>query len=897
MFGGEAVLTPILSTKLFIPELRDNCIMRRSLVDKLVWGINKNNNLTLVSAPAGYGKTTLVLELLKSIDMISAWISLDDSDNDLTQFLSYLVTALKRAGVAIGSNTENVAFDFNLSSTNVPMTMIINDISSLSEKIILVLDDFHFIHSSQVNDAVKFLLEHQPPNFHLIIITREDPCLPLPRIRVQGKITEIRMEDLSFARNETVDFLTRVMGLKLSNEAIDAIALRTEGWVAGLQLAGLSLDGCEEQDIGEFIRVFSDTHRYIIDYLVEEVISRQTEEVRDFLCKTSVLDRMNGELCDAVAGKKDSKLLLRELEKINLFLIPLDSKGEWYRYHHLFADSLRTELSKEEELLIHRKAALWLEGNNFKQEAVKHAFKSGDMLLSLRLVEDNMEQAFNNAQLATFVKWLELLPEDLVRGSEILSVRKAWALLLVGKGSEIINYMNFLGEDFTEKTTPHNKGLLLSLKALFALHEGRDNSEILAEEALRFLEPWDSMARSATMSTLGRAQESHGKAAGAVKTHRMAYNESAKLGYTFITTLALMNLGTNLNVMGRRKEAIELYTKYIEGMVERFGKPLPHIGIIYVGISELYYESNELEKAKFFVDKGSDLCQSIFFNWFQNSGMLEARIQFALGDRETAIKSMKKSLNAIPDENISELIIINTSVLTELLLRNRNLDEAKQYEERLKGYISCGDNRASEKAYLPYARLLIYQDRKDEALELLESLKDKLEKMQKLRELITFYILYSKAHYMSGNYEKANMYMDMAISIAEPQDYYRLFLDEEVNINDLISIGKKSDGPFLKKIAEYMKVLIKVGKPPKQEQNSVFDTELKRQEGLEHIEKLSQREIEILNLLVKGMSNNDIAKTLYISTNTTQWHISHIYFKLGVKSRTQAILKAKELKI
>ena len=346
---------------------------------------------------------------------------------------------------------------------------------------------------------------------------------------------------------------------------------------------------------------------------------------------------------------------------------------------------------------------------------------------------------------------------------------------------------------------------------------------------------------------------------------------------TFITTLALMNLGTNLNVMGRRKEAIELYTKYIEGMIGEFGKPLPYIGIIYVGISELYYESNELEKAKSYIDKGSDLCQSIFYNWIQNSGILEARIQFALGERETAIKSMKKSLDATPDENISELLIINTSVLTELLLRCGNVDEAKQYEERLKGFVICVENMSSEKAYLPYARLLIYQNRKEEALELLESLKNKMEKKQKLRELITFYILYSKAYYMDRNHEKANLYMDMAIRLAEPQEYYRLFLDEEVIINDILSNRKKAEGQFLNTIIEYMKV-------PKKS-------------GLDHIERLSQRELEILNLLVNGMSNNEIAKALYISTNTTQWHISHIYYKLGVKSRTQAVLRARELEI
>jgi LuxR family transcriptional regulator, maltose regulon positive regulatory protein len=889
------MIHPILSTKLFVPEIRSNFVIRKSLVDKLIHGININNKLTLVSAPAGYGKTTLVLELLNSIHLANAWISLDDSDNDFIQFLSYLIAALKKAGVTIEGNTEEAACDISMSLTNLPITMIINDISSLKEKAILILDDFHFIHNPQVIEAVKYLLEHQPPDFHLVIITREDPQLPLSRLRVHEKLTEIRMEDLCFSRDEAEDFLLRVMGLKLSDKVVEAIVSRTEGWIAGLQLAGLSLNGYDEKDIEEFIRIFSDNHRYIIDYLVEEVISHQTEEARDFLRKTSVLNRMNGGLCDAVTGKNNGKLLLQLLEKMNLFLIPLDAKREWYRYHHLFADSLRAELSKEEELLLHKKAALWLEDNGFRQEAVIHAFKSGDMQLSLRLVEGNMEQAINAAKLATFVKWLEQLPQDLIKGSEILSVRKAWALLLIGKGNETVNYINSLGEDFIEKATPHNKGLLLSLKALFALHKGLDDSIILAEEALRFLEPWDFMARSATMSTLGRAQESFGKTADAVKTHFIAYNESLKLGHTFVTTLALMNLGTNLNIMGRRKEAIALYTEYMDGMIHEFGKPLSHIGIIYVSIAELYYESNELEKAESYIGKGSELSKSIFFNWFQNSGILEARIQFALGKRESAIKALEKSLDEIPDENISELLVINTSVLTELLLRCGKIDEAKQYRNRFKGFIGYGYNMAAEKAYLPYARLLIYLGLKEEALMLLESIREKAEGMKKLRELITFYILFSKAHFMDGNYIKAYLYMDKAISLAEPQDYCRLFLDEEFIIYDIIAGRKKETGQFVKKIMECMQASVKPDKPPEQEHNKVSG--LKRPVRAEDIDRLSQRETEILSLLAKGMSNSEIAKTLYISTSTAQWHISHIYAKLEVKSRTQAILKASELKI
>jgi LuxR family maltose regulon positive regulatory protein len=302
----------ILSTKLFIPEIRDNCIQRNALVHRLVNGINAGNKLTLVTAPAGYGKTTLVLELLKVVDFVKGWISLNESDNDVIQFFSYLIAALKNAGVAISSSTEEVATDFNLASTNAPLAMIINDIAAQKKKIILALDDYHYIQSTLVSDSVNFLIEHQPPNLHLVIITREDPALPLPRLRAQGKISEIRMDDLSFSVQETADFFSNVMMLKLSGEAINAIAARTEGWVAGLQLVGLSLNGCEEQGVGEFLKEFHDTHRYIIDYLVEEVINRQTEEVREFLCKTSILGRMNGRLCDAVANLEKKGYLVRK---------------------------------------------------------------------------------------------------------------------------------------------------------------------------------------------------------------------------------------------------------------------------------------------------------------------------------------------------------------------------------------------------------------------------------------------------------------------------------------------------------------------------------------------------------------------------------------------------------
>ncbi len=887
---------PILSTKLFIPKIRENHIVRKPLVDKLVNGISSGNKLSLICAPAGYGKTTLVLELLASMDAGVAWISLDEGDNDIVQFLSYLIAAFKKAGVSAGSMEEAI-LDFRVASTRALITMLINEVSILREKLILVLDDFHRIHADTVFDVVKFLIDHQPPNLHLVIITREDPPLPLPRIRVQGRIAEIRLEDLCFNRDEAAKFFSQAMKLTLSGEAIDAITARTEGWIAGLQLTGLSLKGCAKRDVETFIQEFHDTHSYIVDYLVEEVISRQKEEVREFLCKTSVLDRMNGDLCDAVTERNDGRILLREIEKSNLFLISLDSKREWYRYHHLFADSLRMELSKEEEMLLHRKAALWLKNNGFFQEALDHAFQSGDTPMALRLVEGSMAQAFENAQLTTFLKWVDMLPDKLVRGSETLSVRKAWVLLMIGKGSETHAYLDSLGEGFLETATPHNKGLYLSLKALISQYSGAGDAERQAEEALRYLDPGDATMRAAALNTLGRAQEDNGKTGEAVRTLRLAYNECQKLGYTFVTTLTLMNLGTNLNTMGKRKEALVLYQEYIGGMTAKFGKPLPFIGIIYVGMAGLYYESNELEKAKSYMDEGSELCQSIFYNWIENKGILESRIQFALGETEAAVETIRKSIAPLEGYLVTKNLVLNIAVLAEFLQKSRNTEEAGRYGEKLKCFTQCDNIPAAQHAYLPFARLLIYQKRWEEALKFLERIEESLEKTKKGRELITYYLLYAKARFMGGDYDGAKACFEKAASLAEPQGYYRLFLDEEPIIRDIVFSGKIASGAFGSRIAELMKApaaqaVLPFGMPDKR-----TGSEQKKTGGLEPIEKLSQRETDILELLGQGMTNEEIAKKLYISVNTAQWHISHIYSKLGVRSRTQALLKARELNL
>lgn len=891
------MISSILSTKLYIPEMRLNHVTRKALVEKLAGGIDRNCRLTLVSAPAGYGKTTLILELMKFMKLKSAWISLDEGDNDPSRFLSYFIAALKKAGVNIGSDTEGFASEFNPSTIKLLMTMIINDIASLPERIILVLDDFHLIYSLEISDTLKFLIDHQPPNFHIAIITREDPKLPLSRLRARDELNEVRVGDLRFCREETGEFFKNVMGLDISGEDIDIVTSRTEGWIAGLQLAGLSLKGCREGDIDSFIKEFNGTHRYIIDYLVDEVLDHQSREVRDFLCKTSILDRLNGELCDAVAEGAGSGEMLHRLEEDNLFVIPLDDKREWYRYHHLFADSIRTELSREDEMQLNKRAALWMESKGFKQEAVKHAFRSGGIALSVKMVEDTTEQCFRDAQLATLLKWLDELPEELVKKNEILSVRKAWALYITGRARDAMTYLSSLGEDFALNTTPHNRGLILSLKALNSLQAGLGKPEELAEEALKLLEPWDPIARISTLNTLGRAQAGKGQTLKAEKTFRMAYNEGMKIGYAFITTLALMNLGTNLNAMGRRKEVVGLYNSYIDGMTSVFGKPLPYIGVIYLSFAVLYYEGNELQKAQSFITKGLELCSSISYNWGHNGSIWKARIEYAMGDTEGTINTARELVDIAIETNIPRDIVAGIDLLTGLLLRHGDIENAAQYKDILRKWMDDTEGEIYEQVCIAYARILIYQGAFAEALDILGTLEEDIKFRQANRMLITYYILYAAALMLKGEQVGADSIFCKAVDLAGDNGYYRSFLDEGPVIGRVILKRDNVQGEFEIRLLEYFNHGTGVEASQEPADDGKDKNVLHVDNSLDYVEKLSPREVDILKLLGSGLTNNDISKELFISTNTTQWHISHIYSKLGVKNRTQAIIKAKNLGI
>ncbi len=422
---------PILATKLYIPPPRPRVVPRPRLVERLNEGLAAGHKLALISASAGFGKTTLVSEWIASCGRPIAWLSLDEGDNDPTRFLTYLVAGLQTIAANIGEGVLGVLQSPQPPATESILTALLNEINTLPDNFVFVLDDYHVIDSKPVDDVLSFLLEHLPPQMHLVITTREDPSLPLARLRARGQLTELRAADLRFTPAEAAEFLNRVMGLNLSAEDIAALETRTEGWIAGLQLAALSMQG--RSDAASFIQAFTGSHRFVLDYLVEEVLQRQPEGIHSFLLKTAILDRLSGSLCNAVTGREDSKGMLDTLERGNLFIIPLDDQRQWYRYHPLFAEVLQARLIDEQPdqvFSLHRRAGEWYEHNGSAADVIRHALAAKDFERAAILVELAVPEMRRNRQGATVTElgWLKALPDELVHFRPVLSVDYAYAL-------------------------------------------------------------------------------------------------------------------------------------------------------------------------------------------------------------------------------------------------------------------------------------------------------------------------------------------------------------------------------------------------------------------------------------------------------------------------------------
>ena len=872
-------------------------MLRPRLINRLDDGLRRK--LILISAPAGFGKTTLIASWLHGLGDRShnpprvAWLSLEEEDNDPIRFLAHMIGALQTIDLAAGQTARPFLETPKVPKFNHLMTMLINDLAVLEGESVLVLDDYHVINHTALQAAVCFFLEHLPPRSHLVITTREEPSLPLPRLRARWEVMEIRLQDLRFTGRETAAFLNRTMGLALTAEATKTLEDRTEGWIAGLQMAALSLrgrkrmTGCDQAALD--IEALSGGHRDIIDFLAGEVLRQQPDEVRTFLRQTAILDRFNASLCDAVTGRCDSQAMLAQLEKANLFLIPLDDQRRWYRYHHLFADFLRTELAEPEHVALHRQASRWHEEHGMTTEAIKHALAASEPDAVVRLIRASAEETLRDGGFTTILGWVNALPDEVVRAHSDLSVHKGWLLYLRGEIAAAETYATQAAENESPSDPPVQRGMLLSFRAYLAINRG-DPAEAVrfAKEALTLLSDTDSFYRTTALSHLGQAQRLVGDRQAAIETLRQAIALGQRLGNHLITLEALGYLTQLLYQQGQLREAILSCEQAARQYQDAAGQPLPTAGLIYVPLGMLYYERNDLALADHYVTTGITLCQRMGTVYPTLLGQRTlARLYFTWGETEAAWQTLAAArCLAAKSENLRRIRLI-IAMTAEMQLRQGLTAAAALTLEVL----PAAARERSEQENLTVARLLLAQGQPGSAHSMLRKLEQMAEKQGRLGSLITIHLLQALAHQSLERCGAALESLNQALSLAAQEGYRSVFLDEGPAVETLLSQLPVRASSFVAELLEGFAAR-RAGYPCAAAAAAASSDPAR---GL--VERLSETQLTVLRLVADGLSNRDIAARLSITEGTTKWHLNQIYGKLNVGSRTQALVQARQLNL
>jgi LuxR family maltose regulon positive regulatory protein len=905
----------LLTTKLHIPSVRPELVSRSRLAERLNAGLGRK--LILVSAPAGFGKTTLLSAWAASCGHPVAWLSLDERDNDPARFLAYLVAALQMAGVEI---EESAVGDVNTpAAIETLLTALINQINAVSEHFVLALDDYHLITAQPVHDALTFLLDHLPDQMHLAIATRADPPLPVARLRGRGQLTELRLVDLRFTREETVAFLNRVMGLVLSDLDIAALAACTEGWITGLQMAALSLQG--KEDVSGFIAAFTGSNRYILDYFLAEVLRREPERVQGFLLQTSILERLCAPLCDAIlpgsepAGRRidlsmdpspaDSRAVLEYLERANLFVVPIDDRREWYRYHRLFSDLLRQRLHQmypDRVPGLHRRASRWLEQNGLMAEAIDHALAAEDLDRAADLIEANAEATLMRGEVSTFLRWVDALPDGLLRARPALSILYAWMLLWQGQSLKLIESLLRDVEEGDERVA----GRVTALRGLMAGLQGQvEHTVELCSLALKQLPEKDQFVRTFTLWLLRTTELVSGEGMADMQALDDVLMMSQMAGNVMLSVMIACNRAELLMRQGRPHEAVATYQKAVELATDAQGRRMPIAGQALIGLGELSREWGDLDAAEHHLIEGIELTE----RWTE-VGPLEAyialaRVRWAQGDMESAWDALRKAQELAVKFDLTDLDDLSVAIFqASMWISQGNLEPARRWAEGrdLFRYIDTPLQEETSDSYdlrirkyelLVLARLLIVQERSGEALKLLESLIPAAEWRGRPGMLVEIHVLQALACQAQGDLDRAMDALECALSLAEPKGYVSVFTGEGEPMRVLLREAVKRGV-----VVEYAGRLLAAFKDSKfQVSGSTLSSDLKPETfGPETLaESLSERELEVLRLLNTHLSSTEIAEQLYISVNTVRYHIKNIYGKLGVHSRSEAVQRVGEL--
>ncbi|MBK8986237.1 MAG: helix-turn-helix transcriptional regulator [Chloroflexi bacterium] len=898
--------TPILATKLYIPPPRPGVVPRPRLINRLNAGLAMGGKLTLISASAGFGKTTLVGEWLAHCGRLVAWLSLDEGDRDPIRSIAYLIAALQTIQAGFGEGLLAVLQSPQPPQAEAILTALLNEIATISDNFILVLDDYHVIDSQPVDQLLTFLIEHQPPQMHLVIATREDPSLPLSRLRARGQLTELRAADLRFTPAEAAEFLNLMMGLNLSVEDIAALETRTEGWIAGLQLAALSMQGRE--DVAGFIQAFTGSHRFVLDYLVEEVLQHQPEPIRSFLLQTAILDRFCASLCNVVTEREDGKEILAILERSNLFLIPLDDRRQWYRYHHLFADVLRAHLMEAQPdrvATLHQWASAWYEQNGFPPDAIRHALVAGDFEHAAGLIELAWSAMDLSYQSSTWLGWVKALPDVLIHVRPVLGVGYAWALLDGGEleaSESRLQDAERLLDTPTDTMVIVDKAQFRSLPASIATARAYRSLALgnvadavkYAQQALE-LTPGDDQARyiQAT-SLLGIAQYSSGDLEAAEHSLTDFHTHLRQTGETATLISITFLLADIRAALGRLHEAESIYQQSLLLATGQGGLVPLGTADLYRGLAELSLERSDLKAAAQHLLTSQKLSeQTTMTDWPHRLCVSQARLKEAQGDLDGALALLDEAERVTIRTPLPDVRPI-AALKVRVWLKQGRLAEALGWarEQELSVDDIIGYTREFE--YITLARIRIAagkSDREagslDEAIRLLGRLLQAAETGGRLGSVIQILLLQALTFQAQDNLPHALAALERALALAEPEGYVRIFVDEGEAMRLLLEKqSRHRDHP----LSGYVDKLLAAFTQP-----AAAPTSASSQQKPDMMEPLSERELEVLKLLRSDLSGPEIAQQLIVSLNTLRTHTKNIFNKLGVNNRRTAVRRAEEL--
>ena len=876
---------PLLATKLYVPLPRSGLVSRPHLVSQLNEGLVAGHKLTLLSASAGFGKTTILSEWISlnaenRMHSRAAWLSLDEADSEPLRFLGYLIAALQTIQPELGQPALVALQTPQPPPVTGLLTGLLNEIAALPGKCILVLDDYHSLDSEPIDQALTYLLDHLPPQLHLVIASREDPDLSLARLRARGQLTELRAADLRFTSAEAAEFLNRVMGLNLSEANVAALEVRTEGWVAGLQLAALSMQG--QTDPASFIQSFTGSHRFVLDYLMEEVLHRQPPQLQDFLLRTSSLDQMCGPLCDAFLGNpfQPSTFTLESLERANLFLVPLDHERRWYRYHHLFGELLRKRLgqtlSPGEMDELHIRASAWYEQNDLPFDAFRHAAAANDIERAGRLTGHPAIGLHFRSVAIAILDWLASLPQEVLEAHPGLLVRWATLSLVAGKTSGVEEKLQ-AAERILQTPEPDAQvrnllGQVACARATLALTR-YDPATMIAQarRALELLPSENLPFRFTANWVLTAAYIFQGERTAAAGASREGVDISEQSGDIFSTILATSDKGQIQELDNQFHQAAETYRQ----VLKLSGKyPQPSAGEVYLGLGRIHYEWNELEAAEQHGQQSLQLARQYDprIDRFILSEVFLARLKLARGDVDGAAAMLAQTEQTARQKNFVLRLPEVAAAQVLVLLKQGNLSAAAELARQFELPLS-------------QARAFLAQGNPSDALAVLEPFHQQVEAKNWADERLKAVVLQALALHLKGEKAPAAEVLAEALTLAEPGGFLRLFLDEGENMRLLIADFRQSArrvaslGKSRHNLLAYADKLLAAFSSPAQS------------------ETLTSRELEVLRLIADGLTNEAIANRFYLSLYTVKAHVRNIFGKLDVSNRTQAVAKARELGI